>query len=76
MVACLLHLGQGVEKNDVEAFEWAKKAADSGSIDAIASLGGLYINGIGVEKDYSKALKYLTEACKYNHSLAQIIFNN
>ncbi len=68
--ACLIHLGQGVEKDDKAAYEWFKKAADNGVPDAMASLGGFYLDGIGVEKDYAQALKYLTDACKHGNPLA------
>lgn len=51
-------MGSLYEKNDKQAFTYAKKAADSGIVDACGFIGYCYANGIGCEKDPKKAKKY------------------
>ena len=56
--------GEGVEKNEEEAFKWYKKAADQDVIGeetrylACYEVGYRYEHGIGVEKDATEMLKY------------------
>lgn len=46
------------EKNEQQAFTYAKKAADSGIVDACGFIGYCYANGIGCVKDPKEAKKY------------------
>jgi len=39
----------------VEAFNQYKQAAEAGNVDAYGKLAGLYLYGVGTEKDYTKA---------------------
>ena len=54
-----------------KAFELYQKAAEMGSMDAIAGLGWCYFNGYGVEKDLEKAYKYNSEAAEQGIPRAQ-----
>ena len=57
--------------NYKKAFELYQKAADMGSMDAVAGLGWCYYNGNGVEKDLEKALEYYSEAADAGVARAQ-----
>ncbi|MBO5589910.1 MAG: SEL1-like repeat protein [Acidaminococcaceae bacterium] len=57
--------------NYKKAFELYQKAADMGSMDAVAGLGWCYYNGNGVEKDLEKALEYNSEAADAGVARAQ-----
>jgi hypothetical protein len=59
-----LHLkGLGVDVHDQKAFEWLSKSSDQGNPWAKGQLGLIYQNGNeSVQRDYSKALIFLTEA--------------
>lgn len=39
----------------VEAFTQYKQAAEAGDVDAYGKLAGMYLYGVGTEKDYTKA---------------------
>jgi hypothetical protein len=44
------------EKGDyTEAFSQYKQAAEAGDVDAYGKLAGLYLYGVGTEKDYTNA---------------------
>ena len=47
--------GNGIGRNEKEAFRWFQRAADHGSLTAQAKLGTLYWGGRGVPKDLSEA---------------------
>lgn len=38
-----------------EAYRQYKQAAEAGDVDAFGKLAGMYLYGVGTEKDYSKA---------------------
>lgn len=59
-----------VDNDFQKAFEWHKKAADNGDVDAKFLVAGLYYSGIDVEKDYENAKKLFLELAKKNHSNA------
>ena len=59
---CALRGLCGVEKNEAEAAAYFKRAAEGGDRESIFTLGMLYDNGLGVEKDPRKALEYLQKA--------------
>ena len=56
--------GEGVEKDEVKAFEWYKKAAEQGYVEAQFKLGVCYDNGIGIERDKRKAFEWYEKASK------------
>jgi TPR repeat protein len=79
--------GKGVPKDDAQAAEWYRKAADQrnadapfrslaskadqGDADAQFLLGGLYDNGRGVPQDYVEAMSWYRKAADQGHIVAQ-----
>ena len=64
-----------------EDFKKYKKYSKAGYADAMATLGDLYFNGHGTDKNLKKALKSYTSAAKYGsmkgtHRAAMIYLNN
>ena len=52
----LLYLyGEGVEKNISVAIKWLKRAAQNGSSDAQANLGGIFYHDFDVDQDLEQA---------------------
>lgn len=49
-----------------KTFYWASKAANKGYGLAQNLLGDLYLNGVGVERDYKKAVSWFEESIKNN----------
>ncbi len=47
--------GTGVEKNEVEAFRWTRRAAEQGDVQGMAQLGRFYCDGIGTPEDDEQA---------------------
>src|SRR5712671_2238225 len=52
----------GVKQDDAEAARWAQKSADQGNSDAEALLAGLYLDGVGVPQDETKAAALIDSA--------------
>ena len=65
-------VGQGVAKDEVEAVNWYRKAADQNYVLAEDDLGICYAIGLGVAKDDVKALKWWRKAAQQNCSDAQL----
>src|ERR1017187_5820150 len=68
--------GDGVVRDEVEAFKWYRKAADQGNAQAQYTLGCCYINGQlfpftppmkGVTKDEAEAVKWFRKAAEQNN---------
>lgn len=51
-----------MKSNYQKIFEDMKRDAENGDMDAAEFIGKAYMNGEGCEKDYDKAIKYLTIA--------------
>src|SRR3569832_674818 len=64
-------LGNGVDKDYVQAQQWLRRAADKGSAIAQRLLAYLYRNGLGVERDYAKAARWFEQAARQGHANAQ-----
>lgn len=62
----MYYLGRGTEENDVEAFKLLSEASQNGYKDANCFLGSMYGYGVEgvVEKDFEKALEYLSDVSK------------
>ena len=56
--------GQGVRRNDAEAFRWFRKAAEQGDADAQNILGDMYLRGFGVRQDLALAQEWFGKACQ------------
>jgi TPR repeat protein len=63
--------GQGVPKNDKQAFEWFSKAAKQGNREAQTKLGFMYAIGRGVEQNYTTALYWCYKAAEQGDVIAQ-----
>lgn len=62
MVGDCYNRGFHAEKNDEQAYQWYKMAADKGSAAAEFLVGLDFLDGVGVEKDKQKAFKYIKSA--------------
>jgi TPR repeat protein len=65
------HKGRGVAKDEAEAVEWYRKAAEQGHCVAQNNLGVCYHGGTGVDKDEAEAVEWYRKAAEQGHSEAQ-----
>jgi TPR repeat protein len=63
--------GTGVGKNEREAANWYKKAADQGYAWGQYNLGRCYLYGAGVSRNNTTAKTWLTKAYKNNDTSAK-----
>lgn len=63
--------GNGVEQNQVTAFEMFLQAARNGNPEAQYNVGKAFAYGIAVERDFSKALQWYLKAAEQDHVDAQ-----
>lgn len=68
--------GDGVEKDDVEAVKWFRKAAEQGLDNAQYNLGVMYYEGDGIPKDYAEAYAWLNLARAQGNSLTKFYLTN
>jgi hypothetical protein len=54
--------GIGVPKDDMQAAEWYRKAAEQGLPEGQLNLGDIYTSGEGIPQDYIEAYKWFTLA--------------
>lgn len=71
-LAIRLRDGKGITKNDAEAMQWAHKAADAGSADAMDFVGFAYLRGAVVKRRPEIAIAYFKAATDES---AQAAFN-
>lgn len=64
--------GRGVLKDDVLAMNWAHRAADAGSVEAMDFVGTAYLRGAMVKRNPALAFAYFKEAADES---AQAAFN-
>jgi TPR repeat protein len=64
--------GRGVLKDDAQALEWFKRAADGGNVQAQVNLARSYQLGEGTLKDYQAALKWYLRAAEQGRETAYI----
>jgi TPR repeat protein len=67
----MLDQGRGVDKDQTEAVNWYRKAADQGNAQAQNNLGVSYENGWGVAQDYAEALSWFLKAALQGNVAAQ-----
>ena len=60
-------IGDGVEKDDEEAVDWYRKAAQNGHAEAMYELAECYYLGMGVEEDEEEAVKWYRKAARKGH---------
>jgi len=63
--------GLGVAKDQVEAVNWFRKAAEQSYVEAQFALGDCYANGRGVAKNEVEAVKWYRKAADQNYVKAQ-----
>ncbi|MCW2279237.1 tetratricopeptide repeat protein [Heliophilum fasciatum] len=66
-------IGNGVEKNLVQAATWYQQAATEDHEKAQFKLGMLYLNGLGVGKNQSEGVKLLKLSAEKNYSDAEFM---
>jgi TPR repeat protein len=57
-------LGNGVPKDDVEAVQWFRKAAEQGDANGETFLGAAYSNGKGIPIDKAEAATWWRKAAE------------
>jgi uncharacterized protein len=66
LLADLYKIGLCVPQNDQEAFEWVKKAADEGYIDAMRDVATFFMTGVGTTINIDQAKSYYLKAVEKN----------
>ena len=64
-------LGQGIDKDYIEAVKWYRKSAEQGNSSAQSNLADCYKNGYGVSKDISEAVKWYRKAAEQGNESAK-----
>ena len=54
--------GECVEKDEMQAAEWFRRAAGQGLAGAMMTLGMMYEQGLGVERDPERAKRFYAQA--------------
>jgi len=68
--------GKGVEQDEFKAFEYCKKAAEEGLVEAQFQLGVMYLDGVGImNEDEILALEWLWKAADNGHEHAKEMFD-
>ena len=67
----MFDLGEGTEKNDVEAIGWYKKSAEQGYAKAQYNLAQMYRLGKGLPKDLGKATAWYQKSADQGYAPAQ-----
>jgi len=62
--------GIGVKKDEAQAADWYRKAAELGEARAKSQLGYMYHTGAGVPKDEDAAVAWYCKAAAQGHSRA------
>ena len=70
-LAYRLAKGVGTEKNEIEAVNWYRRAAEQNHTPAQFSLGVMYAKGRGVEQDFRSAFKWYLKAAAQGDAGAQ-----
>ena len=63
--------GEGVPKDDKEAFKWYRLAAEQGHASAQNNLALMYTYGLGVPKDFKTAFKWFALSAEQGDVRAQ-----
>ncbi|KAK9906721.1 hypothetical protein WJX75_006842 [Coccomyxa subellipsoidea] len=64
-------LTTGVQRDPEQAFRYFRQAAEAGDADAMAHLGHMYANGVGVAASNESALEWFDRAARRNHPSGQ-----
>jgi len=60
--------GRNITKNEKQAFEWYKKAAEAGSGYGMARLGDWYFDGKGTTKNLTESTKWYLKGTEFEHN--------
>ena len=71
LLGVIFHRGYGVKKDDAEAVNWWRKAAEQGNAYAQYRLGWMYHRGYGVRQDYAEAVNWYRKAAEQGNAPAQ-----
>ena len=63
--------GDGVNQDEIEAFNWCLKSAEQDYIPAMARIGEYYYYGFGTEQNFEKAVEWLQKASTEGEENAQ-----
>lgn len=75
-VGLLLSEGRGIVKNEKEAGQWFKKAAQQGNVEAEYQYGNALFKGIGLLQNYREAIYWIEKAARAGHLKAQYDLGN
>ncbi len=67
-----LYGGNGVEKDEAEAVQLFRKAAEQGNAAAQVALGRCYLGGVGVGRDEAEAIRWFHRATKQDAYSAKV----
>lgn len=66
-----VHGGPGVEPDPAKGVQYIKYAADQGHSPAICALAGIYLNGLGVDKNVKQSQRLYTISANQGYGHAQ-----
>ena len=72
MKACRLFLLYLTTTAQAVSFVEMREAAENGDPDSQSTLGTMYYNGDGIDRDYSEAIKWIRTAALQGHVQAQV----
>ncbi len=75
------YVGAIAKKNENEAFKWVEKSVKDGNLNALVALSDFYGMGVGVKKDFKKAIDLLKQAADKKvplgmYRLGRLIYEN
>lgn len=70
-LATCYSIGNGVKKDEKEAFEWFLTAAQQGSAEGMGAVAICYENGLGTKKDETAAIRWYRRAAENGNPRAQ-----
>jgi TPR repeat protein len=68
----MLARGAGVQKDEAEAADWLRRAAEHNDPVAQFNLGLMHAHGLGVSKDRNEALRWYRQAAAQGHHGARV----
>jgi TPR repeat protein len=71
MLSWMKLIGGGCPQDYLGARQWAEKAARHGRVGAMARLGDIYHNALGVERDPARAAEWWDRAARLGQAEAQ-----
>ena len=69
-LACMLHDGDGIKENKIEAEKWFRKAAEQGNAEAQYKLARMLYYGSGIPANETEAALWFRKATEQGHKNA------